>query len=605
MRPLMSLLAILPLLNAACADETPSVECQSNPDCQPGEVCRGGACVRVCVTRADCPGDEEICDDGVCVASQATGSCSGVICHADADCVDGGSKRECRCPSGYRGDGTAAGSGCVNIDECDEGSADCVAGATCVDGVPGFACACAAGYQGDGRTGGTGCTDTNECARGTDDCVRVVARCTNTVGGHECACVPGWEGDGRVSGSGCTDIDECTRGTDDCVALADCVDRDGGFNCECAPGYEGDGRTGAGCTDIDECERGTDDCVPGVATCTNTPPGGFTCTCPEGYAGDGRVGGTGCHAMVEGCAAGAVPESFNDNMVGCSGAVTFAQRASLCGAGFLPCTARHWRFELAGSGRAPGHHYWTDDDLLYLANGFSGDCAVTADAAWPNVVDLCSPASPMRVCAPIGDPEAAGGHTDSSGNECNWINCGYETTTPHAYFGGCMTNNTAGTLCCRQGGCADGTVEQTFGADMIGCGGAVTFAERATLCGAGWRVCSAAEWRAHINGFGAAPALHYWTDDDVLWGPLVASGGGSNHCWATTNPVFPDAQSSCSPDRPMRVCTSAGDPDVIGAHVDELGNNCTWIQCGWERFTPHEYWGGCAADPTASALCCR
>ena len=34
---------------------------------------------------------------------------------------------------------------------------------------------------------------------------------------------------------------------------------------------------------------------------------------------------------------------------------------------------------------------------------------------------------------------------------------------------------------------------------MVGCAGSVTYAARATLCGPGWRVCSAAEWVAPVS----------------------------------------------------------------------------------------------------------
>jgi hypothetical protein len=46
----------------------------------------------------------------------------------------------------------------------------------------------------------------------------------------------------------------------------------------------------------------------------------------------------------------------------------------------------------------------------------------------------------MRVCTASG--------TDAEGNVCNWENCGYGSTSPNQYFGGCEGNTTAGTLCC-------------------------------------------------------------------------------------------------------------------------------------------------------------
>ena len=80
----------------------------------------------------------------------------------------------------------------------------------------------------------------------------------------------------------------------------------------------------------------------------------------------------------------------------------------------------------------PDLHYWTDDDLRY--NGSGAACFVS-----PTIGTPCG-STPMRVCTPTID--------DALGNQCNWINCGWETTTPNEYFGGCGGNLTAGTLCC-------------------------------------------------------------------------------------------------------------------------------------------------------------
>lgn len=114
----------------------------------------------------------------------------------------------CACASGYTGDGTTSGTGCVDDNECTAGSDDCVdtgLGGLCNNTGGGYTCACASGYTGDGTAGGTGCTDVNECTTGADDCVESVdgGACQNTIGGYTCSCVSGYTGDGRVNGSAC------------------------------------------------------------------------------------------------------------------------------------------------------------------------------------------------------------------------------------------------------------------------------------------------------------------------------------------------------------------------------------------------------------------
>lgn len=137
------------------------------------------------------------------------------------------------------------------------------------------------------------------------------------------------------------------------------------------------------------------------------------------------------------CSDGNVPEEiFGDgHMVGCAGSVSWANRGSLCAAGSLPCSASTWHSMQLDFGHFPTHHYWTDDDLRWNGNG-SGACFVST-----SVGNQC-PGEPMRVCS-------ANSGTDPEGNVCNWINCGYGSNTPNEYFGGCVSNSTAGTLCCR------------------------------------------------------------------------------------------------------------------------------------------------------------
>jgi alpha-tubulin suppressor-like RCC1 family protein len=134
--------------------------------------------------------------------------------------------------------------------------------------------------------------------------------------------------------------------------------------------------------------------------------------------------------VVGGCADGTDEQVFNNGMVGCTGTVTFANRGTLCAAGYQPATSVQWSTN-RGAG-IPIHHYWTNDPLLYGGSGPSA-CFVSL-----SVGNNCGPDTPMRVCAV--------NNTDPEGNVCNWTQCGLYTNA-NQYFGGCGGNTTAGTLC--------------------------------------------------------------------------------------------------------------------------------------------------------------
>lgn len=137
------------------------------------------------------------------------------------------------------------------------------------------------------------------------------------------------------------------------------------------------------------------------------------------------------------CVGGATTESFSAKMIGCAAANVFADRAKVCPAGSHVCTAKEWMDNRAGL--APKHHYWTNDLLKYSGTGPSA-CSVSLTTG-----SDCGAETPMRVCTGTGTAAV----TDPVGNVCNWVACGYETTTPNLYFGGCAGNTTAGTLCCK------------------------------------------------------------------------------------------------------------------------------------------------------------
>jgi hypothetical protein len=134
---------------------------------------------------------------------------------------------------------------------------------------------------------------------------------------------------------------------------------------------------------------------------------------------------------VYGCADGTVEQTFPNGAVGCSGAVSWPARNSLCANGGRVCTAAEWA--ALGGSVAPTHNYWTDDNLLWSGGG-SGSCTASDTTG-----NACTTNEPMRVCTSSG--------SDPEGNACNWTGCGLDSTT-NEFFGGCDGNATAGALCC-------------------------------------------------------------------------------------------------------------------------------------------------------------
>lgn len=148
-------------------------------------------------------------------------------------------------------------------------------------------------------------------------------------------------------------------------------------------------------------------------------------------------------------------QTFGENMVGCTGSVTWTDRAKLCNeaAGCTPCSASEWLERMGDA--APRHQYWTATELRYT--GVQATCRATPDPSQ----SLC-PGMPFRVCIDgDGSVDAAGfslASIDTSGNRCNFTQCGYsdggdagdagDAKPPNFHFGGCSNNPTAGTLCC-------------------------------------------------------------------------------------------------------------------------------------------------------------
>lgn len=109
----------------------------------------------------------------------------------------------CECEPGFRFnkeqnkcEGGWPAAGCIrnipDINECDENRHNCdPASSACVNEEGGFHCECAEGYEGVGGV----CVDVNECERGTAGC-HSMAMCLNQPGSCGCKCMHGFTGDG-------------------------------------------------------------------------------------------------------------------------------------------------------------------------------------------------------------------------------------------------------------------------------------------------------------------------------------------------------------------------------------------------------------------------
>ncbi|KAI5645950.1 calcium-binding EGF domain-containing protein [Phthorimaea operculella] len=133
---------------------------------------------------------------------------------------------------------------CEDINECEESSEVCHRNEICVNMPGAYSCKskistlpdyssvtknCQEGTR--PRPGGSGCEDIDECQEGTHLCDSF-QRCVNTVGGHECHCKDGFELD--ASGT-CVDIDECAMKLDNCREGTYCLNKVGTYSCSARP----------------------------------------------------------------------------------------------------------------------------------------------------------------------------------------------------------------------------------------------------------------------------------------------------------------------------------------------------------------------------------
>ena len=111
----------------------------------------------------------------------------------------------------------------------------CVDNASCSDEDDGPLCECEAGLEGDGFRTGTGCFDIDECENEIDTCSDN-ARCENSFGTYYCTCANGFSGDGFD----CADINECTETADVCSEDEHCENTIGSYDCLCGDGSYGE-----------------------------------------------------------------------------------------------------------------------------------------------------------------------------------------------------------------------------------------------------------------------------------------------------------------------------------------------------------------------------
>lgn len=251
-----------------------SDDCDADQRCdsRAGQATRG-ACTSIaplCLSAA--PGDD-VCDGelrrtcGVDLVDYADHACpTGLVCRDDG-------KVRCDCPIGSA---VGIGDGCVDLDECSDGTATCHRDADCTNEPGTFSCRCRSGFHGDGIEV---CEANALCTSGGANC-DTHATCEAVGGASVCVCGPGFEGDGEE----CVDIDECARNLDSCDDSPDaCVGSLGGYSCSCPFGFVGSGKGPGGCTRVADCSPNP--CKNG-GTCAAAANNSFACECPSVATGD-------------------------------------------------------------------------------------------------------------------------------------------------------------------------------------------------------------------------------------------------------------------------------------------------------------------------------
>ncbi|XP_034945839.1 nidogen isoform X2 [Chelonus insularis] len=202
-------------------------------------------------------------------------SCNVVnTCHPYAQCVfiKETEDYECRCNSGYTGDGTECVKvdvSCLEIDICDPN-------AWCRSDEPIARCVCNPGYEGDGLS----CYLIDECSDHSGCDEDEMCSYNPSKSRYECTCRPGFTSvDDRCV------ADDCSTNPGQCHINGECVASNDGYKCVCISGYHGDGinqcvEEHIGCNVLNNCGNN--------AVCGyNQTSRNFACVCLSGFYGDG------------------------------------------------------------------------------------------------------------------------------------------------------------------------------------------------------------------------------------------------------------------------------------------------------------------------------
>ena len=263
--------------NAVCSNTEGSYQCSCQQGltgdpftaCSDTDECSAQA--NVCGANAICkntnPGFRCECPPGfsgnantACEATEVRTLCkSNFDCTNNAVCQNG----ECLCRPGF----TAAGTLCLDVDECRTSPGVCGPNAVCQNTLGSYSCACPPSFVGSPPA--VGCSEPCQGVTCSQH-----AYCKAEEKDAYCVCEDGWTYDPQNIAAGCIDVNECgAPGT--CGENAICTNLPGSHVCQCKPGYTGNPLVR--CVDIDEC-RAVSTCGFGIS-CQNLP-GSFKCGCP-------------------------------------------------------------------------------------------------------------------------------------------------------------------------------------------------------------------------------------------------------------------------------------------------------------------------------------